>query len=192
MDPLSITAGAIAVGTAVTMIAKLSKLLVKLASTSRADLSNEIKFFACHIQGFGTTVDSAKYAMREYAKSHGESNALSIFTKNQTLQNLAFQMKQVVKRIECITQPQVDLKTSFAGAVIKTLIWYHGKREREEVCIWMDRLKLDFLVVLAMITFETLLSREQELKTLLYDHLQFQPEELRALSEELESVKLEL
>jgi len=192
MDPLSISAGVIAVSGAAIATTKLSRSLFKLAKTSGPDLCNEIRFFSQHVQQFRTTVSSTNKFIDDYSKQHEQSTSILRLVEHKTLQGLASQMKEVHQRIQMVKRPQVNPKTNYARLVVKNLIWYYDKREREEICIWMARLKLDFLSIMVFILYELLRSREDELNNLLEQHLRSQSGDMDIIKEELRSIRREM
>lgn len=164
MDPVSVTASIVAIATALRKIIRLVDDLNTIVRKGDA-LSVEMKTFACQVHIFGTTISPAHTIVREHCMGHQQSKVLIHFQKYETLDALAYEVRGVVRRIKGV-KPQSStersrLKTIWAQA-LRHARWIRDKKEREDILAWMDRVKMDFMMVMLLVKHEILEQRANE------------------------------
>ena len=156
MDPLSITVSILALSKATTKTIKWAKILYGM-SKDAGPLAEEVKFFAFHINIFGTTISHAHTTIREHHLKCEDSSTLRTYAKQNVLKMLATQSENLVRRLETL-HPRSEKYTTFMGR----LKWFLKKEKRDGLLLWVERVKTSFLLVTQQIMLEDLQQRARQ------------------------------
>jgi len=152
-DPLSITAGIIAVGGAAHIAAKGAHMFFHIAHDADS-LAEDAKFFATHISVFGGVISSAHSMIQQHLRGHPKSPTLTELDKSQTLLKLREQVRLLMQRVKCL-QPRMSPYGAGLSWTAR-LFWVWEKPKREELCIWVERVKTNFLMLMVQVHCEAL------------------------------------
>lgn len=160
-DPVSMVASIIAIGHAGTNITRYSRKLYKISSkTGISRIAEDVDFFASHIDTFGSTISSSFLTIRSHFDQYKNSLTIERLRGHDVLSSLALQCKHLIKRLVDV-EPRVKqgaTRLSFIGRAQ----WLLQGTEREELCVWMDRVKTTMLMILVQIAIEASQNRVVE------------------------------
>jgi hypothetical protein len=156
MDPLSIIASTIAVGGAATAASRCAQAFYKIAHKAGV-ISEDVTLFAYHIDNFGSSVSSVHNTIREHFMKYQQSLVLQRLNSQSTLKKLAYESRILMKRLRGL---EPDVKDRGVGlGMIGRAKWFFKSKEREELCIWMERVKMSFLMIMYEVIYEALQQR---------------------------------
>jgi hypothetical protein len=156
MDPLSITASVIAVAGAAGTASKCARAFYKIARKAGA-VREDVEFFASHIDTFGSIVSSVHNTIRDHYMKYRGSLTLQRLGQQASLKNLALQSNHLMRRLKDL-EPDVkdrDVGLGFLGRAR----WLLKGAEREELCVWMERVKMAFVMIMYEVMYEALQER---------------------------------
>jgi hypothetical protein len=153
MDPLSICASVLAVSGAAGTASKAANSFYKMARKA-GKAGEDMKFFSAHIDAFASIIHSAYSTIRDHYSEDNKSRTLEQLNQKATLTGLVFQVKHIIKGVKTL-EPQLRPHTT--GLSLKeSFLWVWKGSEREELCVWMERVQLQFFMVMLQITYEAL------------------------------------
>ena len=151
MEPLSIVGGIVSIGEAAGAVAKCAHILYSI-SYKAGYLAEEIDLFASQVDVFGSIISSAHRTIRNHYMKDRTSTMIQKLYKSSTLDSLAFQTTCVIKRIENL-QKRVNNHNGTPDFLAR-LLWLLKKEQRNHIYIWMDRIKLSFLLIMDQVVYE--------------------------------------
>lgn len=156
MDPLSITAGVLAVAGAARTSSKCAQAFYRIAGKAGA-IREDVEFFASHIDTFGSIVSSVHNTIRDHYMKYRGSSTLQRLGQQASLENLALQSNHLMKRLKDI-EPNVKGRDAGLGFLGRAR-WVWKFAEREELCVWMERVKMAFVMIMYEVMYEALQER---------------------------------
>lgn len=157
MDPFSIACGIIAVGQATTAVAKCAEKLYQI-SYNAGKLEDEVQFFACHIDVFASTISSVHSTIRDHYIHNSNSRTIRKLHEHAALRTLASQSKLLMRRIKKLL-PRSKAHETGLGIWDRVRWVFMQKEERKDICLWMERVKLSFLLIMLQVMYEALQQR---------------------------------
>lgn len=154
VDPLSIIGGVASIGTVGGATVKCAQAFYKIALKAGA-VREQVEFFANHIETFGSTITSAHNTIREHYVKYEGSTTLQGLGQRATLDRLAKQTKYLIRRLKDI-EPNVKDRRAGLGFWGRTHWILFQKSEREELCVWMVRIQMAFILIMSGLKQERL------------------------------------
>lgn len=159
IDPLSFTASIMAVIGAANFVVKGANSLYRI-SRDAGSMAKDVEFFASHIATFGSIVSSVANTLRDHFDKHSESLTLNRMFKHNTLDGLQRQVRHLMQRVKHL-RPRTKAREVVLHWRAR-LRWVWQKSQREELCLWIDRVKDAFLLVMLQVMYEALERRASE------------------------------
>lgn len=156
MEPLSLIGGIVAVGQASETICKLAKTIYQV-SYNAGNIEKDVKFFASQVDIFGSTVSSAHSSIREYYIKCPEFESFTRFEELDTLEKLAAHVQHLMFRVESLLPSASHSETRLN--FWHRFQWMLEKDERKELCLSMDRVQVNFLLIMHQLSLEALQRR---------------------------------
>lgn len=167
MEPLSIVGGIIAVGQATGSIVKCAEVLYEI-SYKAGVLAEDVKFFASHIDSFGSIISGVHSIIDFHYKNDKNSSTLQRYHERNTLKQLASQSKRLMCRVRKL-EPRLKARETQLG-LLGRLRWLRQKDKRTDICLWMDRVKLSFQMIMHQVMYEALQQRASNPSSLEREH----------------------
>jgi hypothetical protein len=156
MDPLSITAGVIAVAGAAGVASKCAQTFYRIARKAGA-VREDVEFFASHIDTVGSIVSSVHNTIRDHYTKYRGSLTLQRLVRRDSLKSLARQSNHLMKRLKDL---KPDVKDRHVGlSFFERTRWIFKGAERNELCVWMERVKMAFVMIMLEVIYEALQER---------------------------------
>lgn len=159
IDPLSFTASILAVIGAANFVVKSADTLYRI-SRDAGSMAEDVEFFASHIATFGSIVSSVARTLRDHFDKHSDSLTLDHMHKHNTLEGLQRQVRHLMQRVKHL-RPRRKAREVVLHWKAR-LRWVWQKSQREELCLWIDRVKDAFLLVMLQVMYEALDLRASE------------------------------
>ncbi len=152
-DPFSIAVGVIAVAGAAGTVAKYAQSFSRKAE----EAADEVQIFASQIDTFASIISSVHSTIRDHYMNSKDSVTLQRLNEQAALKSLAFETKRLTRRIKSV-EPRIE--TNKRGFGFKErFLWVWQSPEREEVLVWMERIKMSFLLIMQRVLYEALQQR---------------------------------
>jgi hypothetical protein len=152
MDPLSLTASLIAIGTAATTALQISISLYDLARAYKS-AAEEIENFALDLRSFASVVQLGQDSLERHRKKAPFSEVITYIESLDVLNQLASQSKRTTTSIERVWQQTRSLQSDNLLTKVK---WMAKKSEVRGLKPDMESLKSSLHLVMAAITMEAL------------------------------------
>ncbi|KAH7130977.1 hypothetical protein EDB81DRAFT_129757 [Dactylonectria macrodidyma] len=192
MDPLSLTASLIAIGTAATTALQISISFCDLAKTYKS-AAGEIEDFALDLRAFASVVQLGQDSLERHRNKSPLSEVIRYIESFDVLNQLASQSKRTTTNIERVWQQTRSLQSDNLLTKVK---WIAKKSEVRGLKPDMESLKSSLHLVMAAITMEALQKNgsedaQEEIKSL-RRQLQVQLETIHVLQQSQERLRIEL
>jgi arginine deiminase len=152
MDPLSLTASLIAIGTAATTALQISKSLYDFARAYKS-AGEEIENFALDLRSFASVVQLGQDSLDRHRKNAPFSQVIRYIESLDVLNQLASQSSRTTTNIERVWQQTQSLQTDTLVTKVK---WMAKKSEVRRLKPDMESLKSSLHLVMAAVTMEAL------------------------------------
>ncbi|KAH6999466.1 hypothetical protein EDB80DRAFT_724728 [Ilyonectria destructans] len=158
MDPLSLTASLIAIGTAATTALQISKSFCDLARGYKS-AAEEIEDFALDLRAFASVVQLGQDSLERHRKKSPLSEVIRYIESCDVLNQLASQSKRTTTNIERVWQHTRSLQSDNLLTKVK---WMARKSEVRGLKPDMESLKSSLHLVMAAVTMEALQQNDSE------------------------------
>lgn len=162
MEPVSAAASIVALGYAARLASRYSIVFYEIASKAGAErICDDIEFFATHISLFSSALKSSHAMIRDHYDKYQDSSTLERLEKDDILRKLSKQSDLLSKRLKPL-QPSIKDESvglgfwgGFGWVVVKVSAW-------EQLCVWMERVKTNFLLIQYEVMYEALKERFED------------------------------
>ncbi len=152
MDPLSLTASLLAIGTAATTALQISKSLYDLARAYKS-AAEEIEYFALDLRSFASVVQLGQESVDRHRKRAPLSEVIKFIESLDIVNQLSMQSKRTALNIERVWQQTESLQKN---NLLTKVRWMAKKSEVRGLKPDMESLKSSLHLVMASITMEAL------------------------------------
>lgn len=153
MDPLSVAASVVALSTAVHAATKVTRQLYHVARNA-GKFKDDVEFFAAQVDLFGSMVNSASSTIEDHLEKYKSSEILERLGP-KALDHIASQAKYVLR---CITGVKRKIPPHKTGIklFIERFKWLMNAPERDEIFLYMERIKSSLLFIATYLCLEAL------------------------------------
>jgi hypothetical protein len=153
MDPLTIATSVVALTGAVHAATKVSRQLYRVARKA-GEYESDVQFFAAQVEFFGSMISSASSTMEDHLEKYEKSEFLERLGP-KALDLLISQSDYVLRYIKGVKR-KVPTQRAGLKLFIERWKWLLYAAEREEICLWMERIKSNFIFIVTQVSFEAL------------------------------------
>ena len=152
LDPLSIVASTVALGTAAEAARKLCIEICQFHQTFK-NLEVDAKDFANKIQLYGCIIDNARLAINKYAFKNRRSCALRQMRRDQVIEQLVEQASSIIESLRKCA-PEIKEQGSKRGKFMVGFMWRLQQAKINILQATMESNKVSFQVIMSTLILE--------------------------------------
>jgi hypothetical protein len=153
MEALGFAASVFALTSALHAATKVGRQLHRVARKA-GEFEADVQFFAAQVDLFGSMISSTSSMIEDHLEKYEQSRTLERLGP-KALDHLALQAKYVLSCIKGVKKKIPPQKTGIK-LIIDRWRWLLNEPERDEICLWMERIKSSLQFIMTQMCYEAL------------------------------------